>query len=157
MAATKVYAYQLTLLIGGKLIKGLVSTGLSIKPNFEESILKEDNGVAQKEFKDADLELSFAGKTIERDSTESSSHEDFETIRSASLAGAKIGFSYGRRTSTDKLIVAEGYITAFSENGGSEKVLADFSGTISCKSGDVTETTYPTTTAVTTTAAPTTT
>jgi|WetSurMetagenome_2_1015567.scaffolds.fasta_scaffold480791_1 hypothetical protein len=151
MAATKVYGYQLTLLIGGKLIKGLVTTGLSIKPNFEESILKEDNGVAQKEFKDADLEMTFAGKTIEMDSSESTSHEDFETIRSASMTGAKATFSYGRRTSNDKLIVGEGYITAFSENAGSEKVLGDFSGTISAKSGDISETEYPTTTAATTT------
>jgi hypothetical protein len=142
MAETKVFSYMLTLLVKGKIIKGLVTTGLSIKPNYEELILKEDEGVAQKEEKDSDLEMTFAGKTIKRDSTEVSTNEDFETLRNAAILGTEVTFSY-LDTETDEVITGTGNITAFSENAGSEKVLADFSGTITTKSGDVTDSNAP--------------
>jgi hypothetical protein len=142
MAETKIFSYMLTLLVNGKIVKGLVTTGLSVKPNFEELILKEDEGIAQKEVKDSDLELTFSGKTIERDSTEVSTYEDFETLRNAAILGAPVVFSY-LDTETTALLTGIGYITAFSENAGSEKVLADFSGTITVKSGDVTNSETP--------------
>jgi hypothetical protein len=136
MAETKVFSYMLTLLVNGKIIKGLVTTGLSVKPNFEELILKEDEGVAQKEEKDADLEMAFTGKTIERDITEISTHEDFETLRNAAIMGTEVVFSY-LDNETNAVITGTGHLAAFAENAGSEKVLADFSGTVTTKSGDV--------------------
>lgn len=136
MAETKIYSYMLNLLVGGKIIKGLVTSGLQIKPNFEELILKEDEGVAQKEIKDSELELPFSGKTIERDILEILTHEDFETLRAASLAGTEIVFSYGSHD-TGRITVGSGRLTSFGETAGSEKVLGDFSGTLSAKNSSI--------------------
>src|SRR4030042_6053214 len=104
MAATNVYQYLLTVKWGTKLIKGLKTTGLKIDPHFETSLLKEDAGVEVDDFIDYDAEMSCAGETIERDTTESTTHEDFETIREASSVGALVAFIYGRIASGEKQI-----------------------------------------------------
>ena len=147
MAETKVYGYMLTLKIGGKLIKGLETTGLKIKPNFEEILLKANEGVPTDDFIDYDQEMTFAGKTIEMDSEESSTHEDFETLRVAAKTGAEVAFSYGRMAAGEKITYGTATITDYSEDGGSEKKMASFSGALKAKKGSVTYDVYPTTTA----------
>jgi len=146
MLGTKIYGYMLTLKIGGKLIKGLETTGLKIKPNYEQILLKEDEGVPTDDFIDYDQEMSFAGKTIEMDSEESTTHEDFETIREAAKTGAEISFAYGRMSAGEKITYGTCTITDYSEDGGSEKKMAGFSGALKAKKGSVTYGTYPTTT-----------
>lgn len=137
MAATNVYGYLLTLKIGTKIIKGLETTGLKIKPNFEEILLKENAGVPTDDFIDYDTEMTFAGKTIERDSGESTTHEDFETIRVAAAAGSQVAFVYGRTVQGEQQVAGYGFITDYSEDGGSEKKLAGFSGALKAKKGSV--------------------
>lgn len=146
MSATNVYGYMLTLLIGGKLIKGLETTGLKIKPNYESILLKEDEGVPTDDFIDYDQEMPFAGKTIEMDTGESTTHEDFETIRAAAKTGATVSFSYGRMSAGEKITYGNAKITDYSEDGGSEKKHASFSGALRAIKGSVTDGTYPTTT-----------
>lgn len=138
MAATNVYGYLLTLKIGGKIIKGLETSGLKIKPNFEEILLKEDAGVPTDDFIDYNTEMSFAGKTIERDTGEQSTHEDFETIRVAASQGSQVAFVYGRTVQGEKQVTGYGFITDYSEDAGSEKKLAGFSGALKAKKGTVT-------------------
>jgi hypothetical protein len=138
MAETKVYGYMLTVKWGTKLIKGLETTGLKIKPNFEEILLKSQAGVPVDDFVDYDVEMSIAGKTIERDSAESTTHEDFETLREAASVGAEVAFIYGRMVSGEKIVSGTGTIRDYSEDGGSEKKLASFSGGIKAKKGTVT-------------------
>ncbi len=147
MAETKVYGYMLTLKIGAKLIKGLETTGLKIKPNYEEILLKANEGVPTDDFIDYDQEMTFGGKTIEMDSEESTTHEDFETIREAAKTGATVSFAYGRMSAGEKITYGNGKITDYSEDGGSEKKLASFSGALKAVKGSVTYGTYPTTTA----------
>jgi hypothetical protein len=138
MAATNVYGYLLTLKIGTKIIKGLETTGLKIKPNFEEILLKENAGVPTDDFIDYDTEMSFAGKTIERDSGESSTHEDFETIRVAAAGGSSVTFIYGRTVVGEKQVTGTAYITDYSEDAGSEKKHGGFSGSLKAVKGTVT-------------------
>jgi hypothetical protein len=137
MATTRVRGYMLTLKWGGKFIRGLETTGLKIKPNFEETILKVDEGNPVSEYIDTDADLSFSGKTHERDSTESSTHEDFETLRAAAAVGAEVSFIYGRFSSGDKRVAGTGIITDYSEEANS-KDIGTFSGTIKVKKGSVT-------------------
>jgi len=138
MAETYVYGYLLTLKIGGKIIKGLETNGLKIKPNFETILLKENQGVPSEDFIDYDAEFSFSGRTIECDSTESSTHEDFETIRAAAASGAKVTFVYGRTVTGEKQVTGSAIITDYSEEGGSEKKLGTFSGSLKAIKGTVT-------------------
>lgn len=137
MLGTKVLGYMLTIKYGDKLIKGLETAGLKIKPNFEETLLKEFEGVAEDEFIDFDTELSVGGKTVEKDVTEALTHEDFETLREAASVGAEVAFIYGRMTVGAKIVSGLGKLTDYSEDGNSEKKLASFSGGIKAKKGSV--------------------
>ena len=141
MAATKVRGYMLNIKWGTKLIKGLETTGLKIKPNYEEILLKANNGVPTDELVDYDVELTFGGKTYERDGTESTTHEDFETLREAAAAGAEIAFVYGRFSTGEKTVIGTGQIVDFSEDANS-KDTGTFSGSIKAKKGTVTFPTY---------------
>jgi len=130
MVAINVYGYLLTLKIGDKIIKGLETAGLKIKPNYETILLKEDEGVPTDDFVDYDAEMSFSGRTIERDSEESTTHEDFETIREAASTGSTVTFVYGRMAAGEKQVTGSAKITDYSEDAGSEKKLGTFSGSL---------------------------
>ena len=91
MAATKVRGYMLSIKWGAKLIKGLETSGLKIKPNFEEILLKANNGVPTEELIDYDVELTFGGKTYERDTTEGPLAElDTLTVTGAATSGSNV-------------------------------------------------------------------
>lgn len=138
MVGTKVLQYQLTLKWGTKLIKGLKTAGLKIKPNFEETLLKENAGVAVEDFIDYDADISIAGDTWEKDATEASTHEDFETLREASSVGAVVAFIYGRMTSGEKIVSGNATLRDWSEDAGSEKKPGSWSGSIKAVKGSVT-------------------
>ena len=138
MAATNVYGYLLTVKWGTKIIKGLETTGLKIDPKFEEILLKEHAGVPVEEFVDFDTEMGCGGKTIERDSGEATTHEDFETLREATAVGAVVAFVYGRTVTGEKQVTGTGTLRGWSEECGSEKKLGSFSFTIKAKKGTVT-------------------
>ena len=138
MAETKVYGYMLTIKYGTKLIKGLETTGLKIKPNFETILLKEQAGVEVDDFIDFDADLSIAGKAIEMDTAESSTHEDFETLRVAASVGAEVAFVYGRMATGEKIASGTATIRDWSEDAGSEKKMAGWSGSLKVKKGSVT-------------------
>ena len=138
MADTKVYQYLLTIKWGTKLIKGLETTGFSNKPNFDDVLLKEDEGNAVKEFIDCDTGMKIAGKTLARDGSASGTHEDFETLRIASAAGAQMAFVYGRMTQGAQQVTGYGWLTAWDEDAGSEKKMGGWSGAITAKKGSLT-------------------
>jgi hypothetical protein len=138
MAETKVYGYMLTLKWGTKLIKGLETVGLSIKPNFEPILLKEHNGVEVDDFIDYDADLSISGKTIEMGAEQAATHEDFETLREAASVGAEVAFVYGRMTAGEKTVSGIATIRDWKEDPGSEKKLASWSGSMKVKKGSVT-------------------
>jgi hypothetical protein len=135
MAETKVYGYMLTIKYGTKLIKGLETTGLKIKPNFDPILLKSMSGVEVDDFIDYDADLSIAGKAIERDSTESATHEDYETLREASTLGAEVAFIYGRMVTGEKIWSGRATIRDWGEDAGSEKKLASWSGSMKVTKG----------------------
>jgi hypothetical protein len=137
MSTTRIKGYELTLKWGGKFIKGLETTGLKVKPNFEETLLKENEGNPVKEFTDYDGDLSFSGKTYIRDGSETSTNEDFETLRRASALGAQVAFIYGRFSTGAKRVAGYGKITDYGEDANS-KDTGTFSGTIKIKKGSVT-------------------
>lgn len=122
---------------GTKLIRGLETSGLKVKPNFEDISLKENSGSDVQEFVDYDMSLTLSGKTYERDSGEGSSYEDFETLRAAIAAGAQVAFVYGRFVSGEKIASGIGVLTDYSEDGNS-KDTGTFSASIQVIKGSVT-------------------
>jgi hypothetical protein len=137
MSATRVRGYMLNIKWGTKMIRGLETTGLKIKPNFEDIDLKENSGNVIQSFVDYDMSMTFSGKTYERDSGEGSSYEDFETLRAALAAGAQVAFVYGRFVSGEKIASGTGVLTDYSEDGNS-KDTGTFSASIQVIKGSVT-------------------
>jgi hypothetical protein len=137
MATTRIKGYMLTLKWGGKYIKGLETTGLKGKPNFEETLLKENAGNPVKEFTDYDGDFSFSGKTYIRDGTENGTNEDFQTLRLAASLGAQVAFIYGRFDTGAKRVAGYGKISDYSEDSNS-KDTGTYSGTIKVKKGSLT-------------------
>jgi hypothetical protein len=134
MADTKIYQYQLTVKYGTKLVKGLETTGFSNKPNFDEILLKENEGSTSLEFVDCDTEISIAGKTLASDKATT---EDFETLRIASNAGAQVAFVYGRMTQGAQQVTGYGWLVDWKEDAGSEKKMGSWSGSIRARKGTV--------------------
>lgn len=137
MPETKIYGYMLTLKYATKLIKGLETTGLSLKANFEEICLKADAGVPTDDFIDFDTDLKISGKAIEKDSGESSTHEDYEELRAALAAGAEIAFVYGRMSAGEKIVSGTLTLREWNEDAGSKKEMATWSGSAKAKKGTV--------------------
>lgn len=138
MAETKVYGYMLTLKWGALIIKGLETTGLKMKANFDEVCLKADAGVPVDSFIDYDVDLSFAGKTIEKDTTEAATHRDYEELRAALAAGAEVAFVYGRMISGEKIVSGTLTLREWNEDSGSIKEMGTWSGSAKAKKGSVT-------------------
>lgn len=142
MSQTKVYQYMLNFKVGTKLIVGLETTGWKMTAEFEEMLLKSSAGVSVEEFIDFDTDLTFSGRTIERDSTEEATHEDFETLREALMAGSSVSFVYGRFTAGEKIITGTATIREWGEDAGSQRQLGTWSGSAKAIRGTVAATTY---------------
>jgi hypothetical protein len=129
----KVPQYQLTIKWGTKLITGLETTGLKIKPNHEDVLLKANAGNPTKEFVDFDTTMSIAGKTYGVEANE----ENFETLRQAAAIGAQVAFIYGRFTQGNQQVSGYCIMTDWSEDAGSEKKAGSWSGNIEAIKGSV--------------------
>lgn len=142
MAQEKVYQYLLNMKWGTKSIVGLETTGLKMSANYEELLLKANEGVAVEEYIDFNADLSFSGKAIERDTTEDSTHEDFESLREAMGVGATVNFVYGRFVAGKAIVTGTCTIREWSEDAGSERQLATWLGTAKATRGSIGFTTY---------------
>lgn len=142
MDGTRVFQYQLTIKYGTKLIKGLKTTGLKIKPNYEEILLKEQEGDPEEELIDYDTEMSIAGDTWEKAASEAATHEDFETLREASASGVSVAFVYGRMSNGEKIVSGNAKLQDWSEDAGSEKKAGSWSGSMKAVKGTVVFGTY---------------
>jgi len=129
----KVEQYRLTIKWGTKLITGLVTTGLKIKPNFEDILLKSNSGNPSKEYEDSDLTMSIAGKTYDNTGTE----ENFESLRHAAYLGTQVAFIYGRFVQGTQQVSGYAVMTDWSEDAGSEKKAGDWSGTMEAIRGSI--------------------
>jgi hypothetical protein len=139
MLGERIKGYRLNIQIGDNSIRGLETAGLKIKPNFEETILKEMNGSAEEELTDFDTQLTFAGKCYQKDGAEA--WEDFETLRELAFAGTNVSFTYGIIEAGESVITGTGVITDISEDANS-KDTGTFSGTLDADKGSVQYGTY---------------
>ena len=130
----KVEQYKLTIKWGTKLITGLETTGLKIKGNFEDILLKANEGAVSKEFEDSDLSMGISGKTYDNTGSE----ENFESLRHASFLGSQVAFIYGRFSQGNQQVSGYAVIPDWSEDAGSEKKAGTWSGTMEAVKGSVT-------------------
>jgi hypothetical protein len=135
----RIKGYRLNIQVGNNKIRGLETAGFKIKPNYEETILKEMAGSAEEELIDFDAQMTFSGKCYEKDGAET--WHDFETLRELAFAGTQISFTYGLLEVGEAVVTGTGVITDFGEDANS-KDTATFSGTIDADKGSVAFGTY---------------
>lgn len=140
--ADKKQEYKISIKVGGKLIAGHIENGLSLKANFEEILLKANNGAATDEFIDFDTEISVSGKTYERGAGETATHEDFVTLKSALASGTAVTFVYGEFTAGEGITSGTAVITEFNEKAGASKAAATWDLKLKATKGTVVFGTY---------------
>lgn len=125
--ADKKQAYRISILIGTRIFAGQTENGLSIKPNFEEVLLKANNGDAQEEFVDFDTEMNVSGLTYEKGSTEAASHYDYSDLRALASSGGTVAFVYGEMAAGEAIVSGNAKVAEFSETEGSGKNAGNWS------------------------------
>lgn len=115
-------------------IKGLETAGVSNAPEFEEILVKADEGKPQKSLSGGKMTISLGGKIAKKETAEESTHVDYNDIEGYSRAGTTVYFEYG--DSTDNL-TGTGIITAYSEDTGSKDV-GSWSATLEVLFDDIT-------------------
>lgn len=128
--------YELDLRIATKIILGLETLGLSMKPNFEEISLKEDAGNVTEELVDFDTTFTATSRTYAI-TTEAATHEDYNTLRLAAHTGASVAFVYGRFTVGQRIVSGSAYITGYTEDADSTKGTGKFTLTLEAVKGSV--------------------
>jgi len=135
MDGTRIFQYQLTVKWGTKLIKGLKAVAYKSTANTEETLLKENEGVPFEEMLDFDVDISISGETWQPGSSESSTLESFESLREA--IGDSVSFVYGNMATGGKIVTGTATLKDWSEDAGSDKKAATWSGTLKATRGTV--------------------
>lgn len=105
----------------GKLFAGTTDLDMSMKPEFETSITKEDAGKPKKEIIDCPIEFSISGLFSVNETGEESTHMDVPTARAIVKAGSLIPFVYGGTESGDAIISGNMRIIDYKETTGSKE------------------------------------
>lgn len=110
---------KITIKIGSKYFQGVTDTDLSGSVKWEESLIKEDNGVAQKEMVGFDEKISISGIVGINETGEVSTHTDWGSIRTAYRAAATLAFVYGMFATGKPEVSGNLRINSYSEKAGS--------------------------------------
>ena len=140
--STKKQAYKITLKVGDRIFAGMTENTLSIKPNFEEIYLKENEGDAVEEFVDYDTEMGVSAMTYEKETGEAVTHYDFTELRAAAGTGSVLSFVHGEMSAGEAIASGNCKITEYSETAGSTKNAASWSLKIKAVKGSVVFGTY---------------
>ncbi len=110
---------KITLKINSKYYAGVTDTDFSGSIKWDESLIKEDNGVAQKELNIHEEKISISGIVSINEAGDVATHTDWADIRAAYRAGAAIPFVYGMFTTGHPEITGNLRINSLSEKAGS--------------------------------------
>ena len=135
--ADKKQAYKISLLVGTRIFAGQTENSLTIKPNFEEVLLKASEGNAIEEFVDFDTEMGVTGLTYEKAVSEAATHYDYADLRAASSSGGTVAFVYGELTVGKPIVSGNAKIKEFSETEGSSKNAGSWNCKVTAVKGTV--------------------
>lgn len=110
---------KITLKIGAKYFAGVTDTDFSGSIKWDESLIKEDNGVAQKELNNYEEKFNISGIVSINESGEAATHTDWAAIRTAYRAAAPVAFVYGLFSAGKPEISGNLRINSYSEKAGS--------------------------------------
>lgn len=111
--STRIEAYKFVVTWEGDPIAGLETTQLKIKPNFEEELLKANEGEAAKTLKDFTTEVVISGKTYDGSAGEAT----FETFRELYSGGTEGTMVYG--DPAGETVTSEAKVVAYNEDSES--------------------------------------
>ncbi len=110
---------KITLKLGTKYYAGVTDTDFSGSVKWDESLIKEDNGLAQKEVNSHDEKINISGIVSINETGETSTHTDWADIRAAYRAGTSLAFVYGMFVSGKPEVTGNLRINSYSEKAGS--------------------------------------
>lgn len=110
---------KITLKINSKYYAGVTDTDMSGSVKWDESLIKEDNGIAQKELNSHDEKISISGIVSINETGDETDHTDWADIRAAYRAAAPIPFVYGMFSTGKPEITGNLRINSYSEKAGS--------------------------------------
>lgn len=110
---------SIALKIGGKFYAGMTEADWSSSAKVETSLIKEDDGVEQKEIVAFEEKFSISGIICVTETGEETTHTDWSGIRTAYHAKAKIAFVYGMGVTGKPEVVGNLLLLSLSEKTGS--------------------------------------
>lgn len=109
---------KITLKIGTKYYAGVTDTDFSGSVKWDESLIKEDNGIAQKELNTHEEKINISGIVSINETGEAATHTDWVDIRAAYRAAAPVAFVYGMFATGKPEITGNLRINSYSEKAG---------------------------------------
>lgn len=119
MTIARISGKDITLKINSKYYTGVTDTDLSGSVKWEESLIKEDAGIPQKEKVGYDEKFSISGIVGINGTGDSTTHTDWVDIRAAYRAAAPVPFIYGMFETGKPEITGNLRINSYSEKAGS--------------------------------------
>ncbi len=114
-------AYNIVMQVAGKLIAGTTDIDFKMTPEFEESLVKDDEGEPSLDATGVvPMEFGVSGLMYITETEDETSHQDITDIREVAHAGTTCTFSYGGKTTGDKIITGNAKITDVSEKSGAK-------------------------------------
>lgn len=111
---------KITLKIGSKYYAGTTDIDYSGSIKWDESLIKEDDGVPQRELNTFEEKFTISGIICINETGEATTHTDWSGIRSAYRAAAPVAFAYGMFESGKPEISGNLRINSYSEKTGSD-------------------------------------
>jgi hypothetical protein len=115
----RIKAKQITLKASGKFYAGLTDVDYSSTVKTETSLIKEDDGIEQKEIVGFEEKFSISGIICVNETGETSTHTDWAGLRTAYKAKTKVPFAYGMGVTGKPEITGNLLLLSISEKSGS--------------------------------------
>lgn len=116
---SRINGNKITLKIGTKYFAGVTDTDFIGSIKWDESLIKEDQGVAQKELNIHEEKFSISGIVSINETGDAATHSDWTAIRAAYRAATPVAFVYGMFASGKPEIAGNLRINSYSEKAGS--------------------------------------
>ena len=117
----RILGHRIIIDLGTKKVAGYTDIDFKLTPEFQESLIKEDEGVPVEEpTTRVDIEFTVNGLHFITEAGDVATHQDIEALRATTKAGTSVAFVYGRSGAGAPTVTGNCKITAFNEKSGAK-------------------------------------
>lgn len=117
----KIKAYNIVLDVAGKLVAGVTDVDFKMTPEFEESLVKDDEGTPSLDATgQVPVEFGVSGLFFITEAGDETTHQDITDLRSVCAAGTTCAYVYGGTAVGDAIVSGNAKITDLSEKSGAK-------------------------------------